>query len=99
MFTKPSVAPTTEEEETFSDLQCLISSGDFHKLSVHDSYLSVIAGEISTMVGWAIEQGKVLNSSEVREEVKALKESLRGTVTGRSQTNLAVLLFFVKKVG
>ena len=55
--------------------------------------------EMSAMLGWAIRLGKLLSSKDGRKEVKDLKESLRGTFTGRSQTNWAILLFFVKKVG
>ena len=51
--------------------------------------------EMSAMLGWAIRLGKLLSSKDGRKEVKDLKDSLRGTFTGRSQTNWAILLFFV----
>ncbi len=50
------------------------------------------------MIGWAIQQGKAVEAPEGREEVVAIKESLRGVYQGRSLQNWGLLLFFLKKV-
>lgn len=70
---------------------------------IHVSYTTItqyqfIIGEMSMIIGWAIQQGTCLTSSEGKEEIKSIKKSLRGIVAGRSQVNSTVLLFFVKKV-
>jgi hypothetical protein len=97
-FKKPSVAPTNEEEEeNFSELQSLISSGESSKCRICSVLVS--SDEMSAMLGWEIRLGKLLSSKEGRKEVKDLKESLRGTFAGRSQANWAILFFLVKKVG
>jgi hypothetical protein len=96
-FKKPSVAPTNEEEEeNFSELQSLISSGESSKCRICSVLVS--SDEMSAMLGWEIRLGKLLSSKEGRKEVKDLKESLRGTFAGRSQANWAILFFLVKKL-
>ena len=58
----------------------------------------VMSGMMSSMIGWAIQQGKAVEAPEGREEVVAIKESLRGVYQGRSLQNWGLLLFFLKKV-
>lgn len=55
-------------------------------------------GTLSTLVGWAISQGKALLSKEGKEEITALKDALRAVLSGRTCQNWALLLFFVHQV-
>ena len=58
----------------------------------------VSSGVMSSMIGWAIHQGKAVAAPEGRDEIVAIKECLRGTYQGRSLQNWGLLLFFLKKV-
>lgn len=54
----------------------------------------ITEGEVSKAAGWAI----ALGNHNLREEVLVMKESLRGTMSGRKCKNWAILLYFLKKV-
>lgn len=54
------------------------------------------SGAISSAVGWAVAQGKVLERNP--HILKDIKCSLRGKYKGRSMQNRAILLFFLKQV-
>ena len=79
-FKEPQIGPVSEDEDD--------------TFAEFESFLS--SGVLSSMVGWAIQQGKTVATTDGKEEVLELKESIRGIFQGQ---NWALLLFFVKKVG
>ena len=77
-FNLPTVAPATDEEE-----EAFAELDDL-----------LLSGELSSAIGWAIAQGKLLLSN--RDEIRELKKMTQ--LHGRSSQNWAILLFFVKQV-
>lgn len=55
----------------------------------------ISSGEISKCIGWAISLGQRDN---LREDVLAIKDKLRGVMGGRKCKNWAIILYFVKQV-
>ena len=82
-FKEPQIGPVSEDEDD--------------TFAEFESLLS--SGVLSSMVGWAIQQGKTVATTDGKEEVLELKESIRGIFQGRNCQNWALLLFFVKEVG
>ncbi len=56
------------------------------------------SGDMTALIGWAISQGEHLTSKDGTKEFLQLKDSLRNFKKGRSCTNWALLLFFLKRV-
>ena len=77
-FKEPSIGPSNEDKQD--------TFTEFECL--------ISSGVMSSMVGWAIQQGKAVTDQEGRDEVVAIKDTLRGVYSGRSCQNWALLLFF-----
>ena len=79
-FKQPSIGPCSEEEEDV-----------FSELE-H----VVMSGMMSSMIGWAIQQGKAVEAQQEREEVVAIIESTR-SLPRKEHAELGLLLFFSRR--
>ncbi len=81
-YNLPGIGPSNEDEE--------------HDRMELETLIN--SGEMSVLIGWAIEQGESLKSTEILKELQQLKGVLRGVFEGRCCQNWALVMLFLKRV-